>query len=146
MKPAASQILGLSSTKLLGEILPQLPTQFSQGAASLVAFLMMFCAQEAEKGAEIRVNENAAMRKLFAELAPTVGDAAPKAKLEAASKSKDTSLKTSDLDAANYDLRRVLIDLQIHIENMQGDKARAAEKRIWQMLQDAAAARVVTIG
>jgi len=146
MKPASAQILGLSAGKMLSEILPQLPSQFAQGSTSLVAFLMMFCAQEAERGAEIRVNENAAMRKLFAELAPMVGDASLKAKLEDASKSKDASLKTSDLDAANYKLRRVLIALQIHIEDMQGEKARGAEKHIWQMLRVAAAARVVTIG
>jgi len=146
MKPSATQILGLSAGKLLGEILPQLPTQFAQGATSLVAFLLMFSAQESERGAEIRVNESAAMRKLFAELAPLVSDAALKKKLEAAAKSVASSLQISDLDAANYELRCVLIALQIHIEDMQGEKARAAEKRIWQVLKDAAAARIVTIG
>jgi hypothetical protein len=43
-------------------------------------------------------------------------------------------------------LRRLLIALQIHVEDLPGGKARDAEKRIWKVLQDAAAARVVAIG
>jgi hypothetical protein len=86
------------------------------------------------------------MRKLFSQLASLSKDATLKSKLEEASRSKDASLKTSDLDAANYELRRLLIALQTEIEETQGDKARAAERQIWQVLKDAAAARVVTIG
>jgi hypothetical protein len=146
MKPGVSQILGLSANKLLGEIAPQLPTSFAQGGVSLTAFLLMFSAQEAERGADIRARENAAMRAVFAELSPLVSDAALKSKLEAAARTADTSLKISDLDAANYELRRLLIALQIHVEDLPGGKARDAEKRIWKVLQDAAAARVVAIG
>jgi hypothetical protein len=146
VKPNTNQILGLSASKLLGEVLPQLPTLFAQGSTSLMAFLLMFSSQEAENGVEIRVNENVAMRKLFSQLASLSKDATLKSKLEEASRSKDASLKTSDLDAANYELRRLLIALQTEIEETQGDKARAAERQIWQVLKDAAAARVVTIG
>ena len=65
--------------KLLGELLPRLPDQHSQGQAMLIALmLLLFGAQEYERGAEIRSAENADMRALFAELAPLLRDEALK--------------------------------------------------------------------
>lgn len=145
MKPEVDQILGLSAGQLLGGIAPLLPTGYSQGAVSLVAFMMILSAQEYERAADIRVAENNDMRALFTSLAAQVDNAELKAKLETAAATMDSSLKISALDAANYELRRLLISLQIYVEAQPGEDARAAEKRIWQTLRALADRRALKL-
>jgi hypothetical protein len=140
MKPEVDQILNTSAMQLIGTIAPLLPASYSQSSASLLGFMMMFCAQEYDRAADIRAAENADMRALFADIGGAVKDAALKAKLEAAAKSKDESLKISALDAANHELRKLLIDAQTQIE-AQG--ARDEEKKIWTVLRATADRRVL---
>ncbi|HEV2562184.1 MAG TPA: hypothetical protein VGT78_08565 [Rhizomicrobium sp.] len=145
MKPEVDQILGLSASQLLGGIAPLLPTGYAQGAVSLVAFMMILSAQEYERAADIRVAENNDVRALFKSLAAQVGDAELKAKLETAAATADSSLKISALDAANYELRRLLISLHIYMESQPGENARAAEKSIWQTLRALADRRALKL-
>lgn len=140
MKPEADHILGLSAMQMLGQLSPLLPEGYPQGTASLVAFMMMLSAQEYERAAEIRATENADMRALFAELASQIGDAELKAKLEAAAKTKDSSLKISALDAANYDLRKILIALH---EYADAHETRDMSRKIWGLLKNMANARAL---
>jgi hypothetical protein len=142
MKPEIDQILGLSAGQMLGGVVPLLPTSYAQGTASLIAFMMMFAAQEYERGADIRATENSEMRALFKSLAPLVRDADLKIHLEAAAITSDSSLKISALDTANYELRRLLISLHIHIEQQKDE---TAEKRVWQVLRAMADRRVLKL-
>jgi hypothetical protein len=143
VKPDVGQILSVSALQLLSQIAPLLPTGYSQGTASLLAVLAMMAAQEYERGAEIRVAENADIRALFAELAPMLSDATLKASLLSAAGNKDTTLTISALDTANYELRRLLIALQSHIEDRPEPEAREAERRIWNVLRASAERRLV---
>src|ERR1700733_800691 len=68
MKPEVDQILSVSAGQLLAGAVPLLPNSYAQGATSVTAFLMLFSAQEYERGAEIRVRENSDMRAVFKEL------------------------------------------------------------------------------
>ncbi|MBI3676865.1 MAG: hypothetical protein HY243_09655 [Proteobacteria bacterium] len=140
MKPEVDQILRFSAGQLITGIAPDLPVGYNQGAVSLLGFMMLLAAQEYDRAADIRVTENADIRKLFGALLPRVRDAALTEKLKTASESKDASLTISALDAANYDLRRLLIALHTHVET-QGDTASA--KRIWAVLKAMADRRVV---
>lgn len=142
MKPEAGDILGTAADQLMGQIAPNLNANYLQGSLAVQALLLKFAAREYERGADIRFAENADMRALFAELAPTIGDAALRAQLMEAAATKDTSLAISVLNAANAELRRALIALQVHIEDL-GD--RAAQKRIWDALNVMAARRVVSL-
>jgi len=145
MKPEVDQILGLSAGQLLGGIAPLLPAGYAQGTTSLVAFMMILSAQEYERGADIRATENGELRALFKSLAPLVRDKALQAQLDAAAAATDSSLKISVLDTANYELRRLLISLHIHMESQEGEEARAAEKRIWQILRAMADRRLLKL-
>jgi len=145
MKPEADQLLNMSAMQLLTQILPQLPAGYAQGTASLLAVLSMMAAQEYERGAEIRASENGDMRALFRELAPMVDDVVLKQKLSDAGERKGASLAISALDAANYELRRLLIELQTNIENLAGPDAREAERRIWSVLKASAERRLVRL-
>jgi hypothetical protein len=145
MKPEADQVLNMSAMQLLTQILPQLPAGYAQGTASLIAVLSMMAAQEYERGADIRAAENADMRALFREVAPLVEDAVSKRKLNDAAETTDASLAISALDAANSELRRLLIELQTRVETLPGAAAREAERRIWTVLKASAARRLVRL-
>lgn len=142
MKPDAEDILNKSADQLMGQLAPALNAQYSQGTAAVMAMLMKFAAKEYERGADIRAAENADMRALLVELAPLVGDAALRKCLEESAATRDTSLVISALNAANHDLRRVLIALQIWIED---NGAREDRQRIWSMLKASADRRIVSL-
>jgi hypothetical protein len=144
MKPEADQILSMSAGQIMAGVLPLLPDSYSQGSTALLSFLMLFSAQEYERGAEIRSADNAAMRAAFGALAPVVRDTDLKKKLEDATLSPDSSLLISALNRSNAHLRALLIELHAHLEAQDGGAARAGEKRIWGILKASAAARLVT--
>jgi hypothetical protein len=142
MKPEAGDILGTAADQLLGQIAPQLNAAYLQGSLAVQALLMKFAAREYERGADIRAAENTDIRALFAVLAAKVEDAPLRSKLETAVTTKDASLAISALNAANAELRRLLIELQL-IAERTGD--REAQKRIWDVLNAMAARRVVSL-
>jgi hypothetical protein len=142
MKPDAQDILNKSADQLMGQLAPALNAQYSQGTAAIMALLMKFVGKEYERGADIRAAENADMRALFAELAPRVGNAVLRNKLEEAAATRDASLAISALNAANHDLRRTLIALQTWIE---GDGTLIDQQRIWSVLKAMADRRVVSL-
>jgi hypothetical protein len=133
-------VLTISATQLMGAIAPQLPPGYLQASASLTGFLLTFCAQDYETGADSRAAENADMRALFAELAPRVSDAALAAKLKEAAGGKEQSLTISALDAANAELRTLLIALH---ETVAADTE--ANARVWRVLKDTADRRVLKL-
>lgn len=125
MKPEADDILNVSADQLMG-LIPSLAASYQQGATAVHALLIKFAAREYERGAQIRVAENADIRALLREIAPT--PALP----------EDTSLAISALDAVNAQLRRQLI--AVH------ETADApASKRIWGLLKAMAARRAVSL-
>jgi hypothetical protein len=145
MKPEADQVLNMSAMQLLTQILPQLPAGYTQGTTSLVAVLSMMAAQEYERGADIRAAENADIRMLFRDIASLVEDAVLNRRLRDAAETNDASLAISSLDIANYELRRLLIELHTHIEELPSAAARAAEHRTWAVLKAAAERRLVRL-
>lgn len=142
MNPEVGTILGLTTRRIAMGIADQ-GAAFAQGQVGLLGLMLGMAAKEYDRAAEIRAAENADIRTLFAALAPGVKDAALKAEIEAAAAGKDASLRISDLNTANYALRRLLTRLQIDAE-AQG--ARGAEKRIWAVLQAMANRRLVPLG
>ena len=143
MTPDVDQILKTSAAQLMTNIMPLLPPGYAQGHASLLSFMMIMSAQEYGRAAEVRAAENADMRSLFAALASDIADRDLREKLVAAAEVRDPSLAIAALNASNAELRRLLIALHVHVET-HGPKA--AERRIWEVLQRAAARRVVTLG
>ena len=143
MSPEVDQILMLSASQVMGNLAPLLPETYAQGHAALLSFVMILSAQEYERGADIRVNENTGMRALLRDLAPRVDDKELRAQLKAAVGTKDEPLTISALNAGNAELRRMLIALQIHAEDKND---RDAQAHIWEFLKHSAARRVVKLG
>jgi hypothetical protein len=142
MNPEVGTILGLSTQRLAMGIADQ-GAAYAMGTIGLIGSVLAMSAKEYERGADIRFSENNDIRTLFAALAPSVGDAALKAELEAAAAGKDASLRISDLNLSNYALRRLLTKAQIDAEERG---ARAAEQRIWAVLKAMADRRLVQLG
>jgi hypothetical protein len=122
-----------------------LGSAFAQGQIGLIGFMLTLVANEYERGADLRVNENWAMRAFFAEAAYSVSDPTLKLKLETAAKTDDASFRISVLNQANWELRRLLIELHAHIEAQQADEARTLERKIWAMLRHLADQRMVKL-
>jgi hypothetical protein len=142
MKPEVGTILGLTAQKIamgFGEH----GAAFAQGTAGLLGIMLSLSAKEYDRGADIRFNENADLRALFGEIAPSVRDAALRRKLEAAAAAGEASLRISALNDGNYALRRLLTEAMIYAED---NGARDVEKRIWAVLKELAARRLVSLG
>jgi len=142
MRPEVGTILGLSMQKLAMGI-TQEGAAFAQGTVGLLSMVLSLSAKEYERGADIRFQENGEIRTLFAELAPAVDDATLRAELTKAAASRDASLRISDLNDANYALRRLLTRLLIDAEE---HGALDAQKRIWAVLKALADRRLVQLG
>ena len=146
MKPEADDILRLSAQRLATAVMPLLSDFFAIGQVGMVSGMMNLVAREYERGADIRAKENSDIRGVFSRLAPQVRDTELKGKIEKASRTEDTSLLISELNASNYALRRLLSEMLTHIEQQQGTNARQAEKQIWSVLKRLADRRLVKFG
>lgn len=140
MKPETDQILNLSALKLMSELAPAMGGQYDQGMTQVLAVLLLMSAQEYDRAADIRSAENADMRKLFAQLAPTIADQALRDELEEASSGFDESLRVSALNAANEKLRRLLIRLHVHLEQAGRDT-----QPVWDVLKAMASRRTLAL-
>ena len=145
MKPEVDKILETTAMQLMMDIAPQLPPGYTQGSTGLLGILLGFCAQEYENGADIRAGENAELRNLLAELEATVEDVRLRVKLGAVMGERDASLKISDLNYSNAQLKKLLIDVQTYLESRNDDQAKLARREIWAVLKASAKQRLVKL-
>ena len=85
------------------------------------------------------------LRRLFAEVAPEIGDPDLRGRLEAASGEEDGSLRISDLNRSNDGLRTLLIELHAHVEEIDTEAARRIEAAIWQELRVSTERRALSL-
>lgn len=142
MRPEVGTILALTTQKIAMGLGDE-GQAFAQGTVGLLASVLAAAAKEYDRGADIRANENRDIRALFAELAPSIKDAALRKDMDAAAVARDPSLRISELNEANYALRRLLTRLQIYAEE---HGALNAQKRIWAVLKALAERRLVQLG
>jgi hypothetical protein len=146
MKPEPAHALERLMQALLGDVMPNVQPSYRQ--ASVMAHAMMVGAmrEEIDRAAARRVEENAALRALFAEAAPVVADAALRERLAAAARSSDASLLVPALDDSNRTLRALLIELHAHVEELPGDAARRLDAAIWRELAASTERRKLSLG
>ncbi len=145
MRPEVSPILGKLAAHLLGEIAPRLPVDYLQKSTMLVSMMLMVVAEESDRAAERRVQENRALRRLFGESARGIADRELRSRLEAAAEEVDESLSLSALDRANDALRSLLVDLHGHVEELEGSDAREVEAVIWRELRTSTERRALSM-
>jgi len=142
MNPDVGIILGRSAQRLAQGVAEQ-GQAFAQGTISLIGLMLSLSANEYERGADIRVAENAELRSLLGACASHVVDRSLQSALEQAAQSKDGSLRISVLNEANYTLRRLVTELLIEAEDRHDADTQRA---IWAVLKAGAERRFVTLG
>jgi hypothetical protein len=113
---------------------PEIGDPFAAQMARLSCMLLTICANAADDAAELRVEENAAIRALLGDAAALV-DPPLSVRLAEAAISADPGLKLGVLDGETDRLRRWLVELQAGIEGRAGETAQAMNQRIWRLLE-----------
>ena len=112
-------------------VLPAISPTYHQGTVGMIATLLVIAADEWDRGASRRLEENQAMRDLFRKAAPVVSDKALSDRLKQLASSSDTDYRVSALEDNNCALRAALIALHTQIESQSGNEAREIENAIW---------------
>lgn len=110
MTPSLPDILIGQCAALAMPLPPEAGGDYAAGRLGILVMLAALAAQEAERGVAARVWENRALRALFAKAAGAF-DGELGARLGPAAAGADDDLAWTALDAANADLRRLLIAL-----------------------------------
>jgi hypothetical protein len=131
VKPDIPVVLQKLSMTLLTQVAPAVGVDYLQRNTGLAAIMLGMAAEEWDRGAARRVEENAALRALFRDALPEVADAALRARLEEASRGADTDLRLSALDAANQLLRGLLVELHAAVDGVDTPGARRIDAAIW---------------
>jgi hypothetical protein len=130
MKPDPAAVLAEIAGVLGAEIAPVLPP-FEGGTAGLSAALLAMVAEETDRAAHRRVEENRAIRALFAAAQGVIADRALAGRLAAMGADVDEDFRISALDRSNAELRIALIELHVAVEATNSQAARALEAAIW---------------
>lgn len=134
-EPEVDKVLTAFSGTLLTKIMPHVKSEYAQKDLGFIVLVLNGAAEEYDRAAENRMQENRAMRALFANAASLIADEALKKRLEEAAAAEPRSLRIRDLNAANATLSSVLIDLHAHVEEQVGQAWRELEGRIWDELK-----------
>ncbi len=134
MKPDVTRFVEVAVTHLMTKTAPALRPGYEQSSLMVLGAMLGAVRHEFERAAARRVEENAALRRLFAEAAPSVRAIELRKKLEEAADGEDSSLIVSDLERNNAALRGLLIDLHVHVEELDSPEARLIEEKIWREL------------
>jgi hypothetical protein len=93
----------------------------------------------------LRAGENHKLRNLLADLEDIVEDAKLRGKLGTVMGDSDASLKISDLNYSNTELKKLLIEVQAFLETRTDDKAKLARREIWAVLKASANDRLLKL-
>jgi len=146
VKPELSRFLEVAGAHLMTKIAPALRGSYGQSDTGVLAVMLSVVAEETERAAARRVEENAALRSLFAEAAPVVDAPELREKLANASRGEEKGLRVSQLEHANAALRGLLVELHAHVETQESPDARALEDAIWRELVASTERRRLAIG
>jgi hypothetical protein len=143
VKPEIDLVLRAMTAKLLGEVAPALPDAYLRSNVEVMAALLMAAAEDYDRAAAVRVEENEAMRRIFREAAPSLGAGDLRSRLESAAAERDPSLRVADLNAVNDRLRALLIELHTLVEVGDEEWTRRTNRAIWEELRASASRRAI---
>ncbi len=146
MKPDAGRFLEIAAGHLLGKTARYVDSGYERASLGVLAGMLGSVRGELERGVARRVEENAALRRLFADAAPEVEDAELESRLREAAGGQDGDLTLSALERANAALRALLIDLHVRVEELRSPAARRLEQAIWSELLASTERRQMGLG
>ena len=119
MTPSVLEVIRGCTIALATPPPPESAGDFAAGRVGLISMLLGLAAQEANGCVAATIAENADIRAVFAKAG--AADSALGGRLAAAAAETDTDLTIAGLDAANAQLRRLLIELHEQVETA-GDR------------------------
>lgn len=134
MRPPPDRVLQQLMLTLIGDVAPTVSVEYLQKNMGIISMLLAFVAEEWDRAAQRRVEENRELRRLLAEAASEVTDGKLAGRLRAASHESKSSVTLSVLDAANDALRALLIELHAHVEGRRDPQGKRIEGEIWREL------------
>jgi len=134
MKPEPDKYILTMAGSLLMNFMPSLGTDMEKKTMAQMAYVMMAAAEDFDRAASRRIEENEQLRHLFAEAISVITDQGLTEQLEEASNSTEEDYRVAALDKNNQILRSLFIDLHRHLETLEGEKARELEKKLWSEL------------
>ena len=146
MRPAPQRVLEQTVQGMAAELAPTLEPRYRQATVGMWASLLVAVREEFDRAAARRVDENRAIRTLFAQGAPLVSDAALADRLRDAAAGVDADLAIPALDAGNRALRALLIELHAHVEESASPGASALAEAIWRELALSTQRRKLSLG
>jgi len=144
MRPTVTRLLDAAAAHLGGNTAAVL-TGYEQATVMILGVMLLIVGEESERAVARRVEENTALRDLFAQALGVVREPALRARLELLAAGADESLTVAGLDAGNAALRAALIDLHAHVEVLAGVDARDLEAAIWEELRVSTERRRISI-
>jgi hypothetical protein len=146
VKPELSRVLEVCAAALALDVAPHVAPAYRQASVFATSLLLSSIREELDRIADRRVEENRALRALFAEAVPAVEDAALRARLAEAAQSSEESLRISALEQRNALLRALLIELHGEVEARESPAARRVETAIWRELRVSTERRRLSLG
>jgi hypothetical protein len=144
MRPEISRVFQTFAMDLMMRVIPEIGSAYHQGTIGMMATMLLIAADEWDRGASRRVEENARLREMFAAAGPAVTDSALRDRLAALAATRDDDLRVSALEQNNCALRAALIALHAHVEGLQGAAARRVEDEIWRELAKSTERRLLS--
>jgi hypothetical protein len=133
MRPEIPSVFATFAADLVMRVAPAITPAYHQGTISMIATMLAIAAEEWDRAASRRVEENQRLRELFQASLPIAGDDL-RSKLESLIETRDDDLRISSLTATNSALRAALIELHEFVETKESAEARKIEDRIWKEL------------
>jgi hypothetical protein len=146
MRPEPSRFLGVAAGHLLLKTAAALGPGYEQSSVSVIGLMLTQLAEEFERAAARRVEENRELRRIFAGAVDVVADDDLRGKLALATRGEDANLAVSALEQGNCELRALLIELHVHVEGLDTPPARKLEGEIWRELVASTERRKLGIG
>jgi hypothetical protein len=134
VRPEVPVVLENHATRLAERIMPQL-SGFDANSAAMMSAMLKMVAEEWDRSAAWRIEENAAIRALLKAAAPIVADPGFASRLETLAARVDSDFHLKKLDAANNELRETLTALHAHIETLHTPEAKKVDGSIWAELR-----------
>jgi len=146
VKPDENLVLADFAARFAGEIAPQVQPAYLAAAIGMSAGILGMIAEDWDRSASRRVEENRAVRGLFRDAAGLGLEAGLAARLAALAEGNDDDLRLSALEAGNEVLRAALIELHAAVEAMDGAAATALNDAIWRELAASTERRRLSVG
>ena len=146
MKPDENLVLADFANRFATQIAPQVQPAYLAAAIGMSAGILGMIAEDWDRAASRRVEENRAIRRLFQLAGGLTLESGLAVRLATLAQTHDDDLRLSALEAANEALRAALIDLHAAVETMDGGPAKALNDAIWAELSASTVRRRLAAG